>query len=196
MYALGFLVVTGLAGGDWHNALMRTAAITAVACPCAWALAVPTAFAAAVGGLGRKGVLVRSGDSLEQIGRVKHVVLDKTGTLTLARPRVEQVYGLDTDSENVLAMAIAVEIGFNHPIATAILNYAKIKHIAPPSAGAHAYLPGMGVRARVEGREVVLGAADTMQQMGITLPGDVPLSGHAVVGGGGRMYCWCYRNYG
>lgn len=95
IYAAGVFIVTALAAGDAATGLMRMAAVTAVACPCAWALSVPTAFAAAIGGLSSKGILVRGGTPLEQAGRAEVVVLDKTGTLTLSQPKVSGITAFD-----------------------------------------------------------------------------------------------------
>lgn len=179
-YALGYLFLTGMSGGDWQQAMMRTAAITAVACPCAWALAVPTAFASIIGGLGYKGVLVRGGIPLEEAGKARHVVLDKTGTLTLTHPKVEEVVGVDMDADQVLRLAAAVENGFQHPIAQAVINCARDKNIAPLCAAQYDYLPGTGVKARVNHTEVILGSEETMAGMGISLPETVCVSGRAV----------------
>lgn len=179
-YALGYLFLSGMSGGDWQQAMMRTAAITAVACPCAWALAVPTAFASIIGGLGYKGVLVRGGIPLEEAGKARHVVLDKTGTLTLTHPKVEQVVGVDMDADQVLRLAAAVENGFQHPIAQAVINCARDKNIAPLCAAQYDYLPGTGVKARVNHTEVILGSEETMAGMGISLPETVCVSGRAV----------------
>ncbi|MBA2882094.1 heavy metal translocating P-type ATPase [Desulfosalsimonas propionicica] len=179
-YALGYLFLSGMSGGDWQQAMMRTAAITAVACPCAWALAVPTAFASIIGGLGYKGVLVRGGIPLEEAGKARHVVLDKTGTLTLTHPKVEQVVGVDMDADQVLRLAAAVENGFLHPIAQAVINCARDKNIAPLCAAQYDYLPGTGVKARVNHTEVILGSEETMAGMGISLPETVCVSGRAV----------------
>jgi Cu+-exporting ATPase len=86
LYAIGVFLFTGGLTGDFTVGLIRMAAVTAVACPCAWALSVPTAFAAAIGSLSGRGILVRGGTPLELAGRAVNVVLDKTGTVTLAKP--------------------------------------------------------------------------------------------------------------
>ena len=95
LYAIGVFLFTGGVTGDVAAGLMRMAAVTAVACPCAWALSVPTAFAAAIGGLSGRGILVRGGTPLEMAGRVVNVVLDKTGTMTLGKPKVVGNKSLD-----------------------------------------------------------------------------------------------------
>ncbi|MFO7840304.1 MAG: heavy metal translocating P-type ATPase [Desulfosalsimonadaceae bacterium] len=180
LYALGYLFLSGFSSGDWQQAMIRMAAITAVACPCAWALAVSTAFAAALSGLGRKGVLARGGIPLEQAGLARHVVLDKTGTLTLTRPKVAQVLTMDIDPDRMLALAAAVERGFHHPIAMEIVDYARTKNAQKLNASGYAYLPGLGVKARVDHTEVVLGSAETLDSLGVILPGEVSINGRSI----------------
>ena len=94
LYALGVFLFTSGLTGDTATGLVRMAAVTAVACPCAWALSVPTAFAAVIGGLGARGILVRGGIPLETVGRATHFILDKTGTITRGKPRVSEVLSL------------------------------------------------------------------------------------------------------
>lgn len=180
LYAFAFLVIYGFITGDWSAALMRTAAITAVACPCAWALSVPTAFAASIGGLSRHGVLVKGGIPLELAGKIKNVILDKTGTLTLSRPRVETVQGITMDDNEILQLAAGVETGFKHPISTAVAEYAKSKKISINKSDSHEYLPGLGVKARVKGREVLLATKETMEKMKIKIPDNIKINGRAV----------------
>ena len=157
LYAVGVFFFTGGLEGDFTTGLIRMAAVTAVACPCAWALSVPTAFAAAIGGLSGRGILVRGGTPLEGAGRAVNVVLDKTGTMTLAEPKIVGIESFGPSSDELLQMAAAVESGFNHPIANAIVSYASAKGVCPSKAEVSEYLPGLGIKSRVEGHEVVLG---------------------------------------
>ena len=179
LYALGVLVVTGFITGDFKEGLMRMAAVTAVACPCAWALSVPTAFAAAIGGLSSRGILVRGGTPLEIAGQAVNVMLDKTGTLTLAEPKVAEVLTFEIEKDELIQIAASVEAGFNHPIANAIVSYASKNKVQPLSAQVSEYLPGLGIRSTVSGRKVVLGSAETMEQLNISLPSKAEVSGRA-----------------
>lgn len=179
LYAIGVFLFTGGLSGDVAGGLMRMAAVTAVACPCAWALSVPTAFAAAIGGLSRCGILVRGGTPLEIAGQASVVVLDKTGTMTLAAPQVDGVEALGTSRDELLRIAAAVESGFNHPIANAIVSYAAAQGVRPLTAQNSKYLPGLGIKSSVEGREVVLGSTETLKTMGLQIPSAVTLQGRA-----------------
>lgn len=98
IYAFGVFLFSGGLTGDAATGLIRMAAVTAVACPCAWVLSVPTAFAAAIGGLSARGILVRGGIPLETLGRAVNFILDKTGTVTVGQPEVVAVKPLETVS--------------------------------------------------------------------------------------------------
>ncbi|MBN1878285.1 MAG: cadmium-translocating P-type ATPase [Anaerolineae bacterium] len=171
VYGLLILLITGDLG--------RMATIVSIACPCAWALAVPTAFAAAIGSLARQGILARGGTPLELIGQADTVVLDKTGTMTLAEPRVETVTALTLPREHLVQIAASVEAGFNHPIANAIVAYAVEHNVQPLPVTDADYLPGQGVKAMVKGQQVFLGGTETLQTIGVTLPEQTTLAGRA-----------------
>jgi Cu+-exporting ATPase len=171
LYGLLVLLITG--------DLSRMATVVSIACPCAWALATPTAFAAAIGSLAGRGILARGGTPLEVIGEADIVVLDKTGTVTLAEPRVESVTALITSRERLLQIAASVEAEFNHPIANAIVSYAVERGVHPIEVKDADYLPGQGVRAVVQGHQVFLGAADAMREAGLTLSENAGLEGRA-----------------
>ena len=168
-YSVLLFLVTG--------SLDRMATVLAIACPCAWALATPTAFAAAIGSLARRGILVRGGTPLEVAGEAAFVVLDKTGTVTLAEPRVEGLKAVGVSPGELLQIAASVESGFNHPIANAIVTYAVERGVQLHDVERAEYLPGRGVKAFVQGQEVLLGSADTLAGLGLTVPVNVELEG-------------------
>ena len=171
IYAVGVCLVVGFLTNDFTEGLMRMAAVTAVACPCAWALSVPTAFAAALGGLSSRGILVRGGTPLEIVGRAVNVILDKTGTVTLAKPLVAGIISFGLPEDELLQIAASVETGFNHPIANAIVSHAAGKNIRLLPTEGSEYLPGLGVKSIVNNKKVILGAMDTMVKNGIIVPG-------------------------
>jgi heavy metal translocating P-type ATPase len=180
LYAIGVFLFTGGLTGDAATGLIRMAAVTAVACPCAWALSVPTAFAAVIGGLGARGILVRGGIPLEMVGRAVNFVLDKTGTVTRGQPRVMNIESLGRPKSELLRLAASVESGFNHPVASAVLAYAAENDVSPLTARETEYLPGIGVKAIAEGREVMLGSSESLAAQGMTPPADVSVDGRAV----------------
>jgi heavy metal translocating P-type ATPase len=173
-----FLFTWGLTG-DAATGLIRMAAVTAVACPCAWALSVPTAFAAAIGSLSGRGILVRGGTPLEIAGQASSVVIDKTGTVTLAAPKVVGIESFGPSSDELLQITASVESGFNHPIANAIVSYASARGVRPLKAEGSEYLPGLGIKSVVQGREVVLGSTETVKALGMAVPSEIDLRGRA-----------------
>jgi Cu+-exporting ATPase len=180
LYAIGVFLFTGGLAGDFSAGLIRMAAVTAVACPCAWALSVPTAFAAAIGGLSGRGILVRGGTPLEMAARVVNAVLDKTGTVTIGEPKVAGIESFDLSQDKLLQIAASVEAGFNHPIANAIISHASANGVRPLKAERSEYLPGLGIKSSVEGSEVVLGSDETMSALGMAAPLDLKIKGRAV----------------
>lgn len=179
-YFIGGVVLYAFGVYAFSGSLEHMAAVLAVACPCAWALSVPTAFAAAIGSLSSQGILVRGGRPLELLGRTRTVILDKTGTLTTARPDVESVSSTSMTPEQLVQLAASVETGFTHPIAEAIVDYASRNGIRPLEASRCEYLPGMGVSAEVAGHQVVIGSTSTMQSLDINLPAGMPTASRAV----------------
>ncbi len=106
----------------------------AVMCPCAWALATPTAFAANIGQLAGDNILARGGEPLENMQDIKTLILDKTGTVTLAEPEVSQVIEINMPQQELLELTASVESRFDHPISRSIINFAKtqgVTHFRP-----------------------------------------------------------------
>ncbi len=162
--------------GSLH--LMATA--LAVMCPCAWALATPTAFAATIGRLAGSNILARGGEPLDNMQDIKTLILDKTGTVTLAEPEVSQVIEIDMPQRELLELAASVESRFDHPISRAIINFAKTKGVTHFREVEKAEdLPGRGIKAVIENQDILIGSAETLQHQKIDLP-DMNYSGRAI----------------
>src|SRR5208282_1768638 len=160
---LGFWLGTGLpAAAAWSAAV----AVLVVACPCALGLATPTALLAAVGRGAELGILVKSAQALESAGRVRAVVLDKTGTLTTGTMTLLDVI---TDDEEALRLAGAVEDASEHPIGQAVARAAAARYGALPPVTGFAALPGAGVRGTVDGREITLGSSHLFAELAFTV---------------------------
>lgn len=170
LYSIVLFFVIWSVSGDVHLGLDRMAAVISIACPCAWALATPTAFAASIGSLVKSGILVRGGIPLELMGKAVNIVLDKTGTMTLAQPEIKGVESLSLPVDSVLKIAASIETEFNHPIANTIVKYAAEKSIETLKVEHAVHLPGLGVKAVVNGDEVLMGADDTLKKAGIAIP--------------------------
>jgi Cu2+-exporting ATPase len=153
---------------DAPTGLQVAVATLVVACPCALGLSAPLSLAAGLGAVARRGVLLRDGRQLLALARVRHLALDKTGTVTTGRPQV-----LAADDE-VLRVAAALERSSHHPIAVALLDEARRRDLSMPVAEGVEEHAGEGVSGRVDGRAYRLCAAG---------PGAVALHGpHGLVG--------------
>ena len=134
---------------DW----MRTVSVLIVACPCALILATPTAMVAAIGGLARRGILVRGASVLQLAAKVDTVVFDKTGTITEGRFEIVRVIGLDRADDQLLALAAAAERASDHPLARVIVEESQRRKLTPPAIESAQVLPGRGVEARLSGTD-------------------------------------------
>jgi Zn2+/Cd2+-exporting ATPase len=156
--ALAVLVVPVALGGDVDTWLYRALALLIVACPCSLVISIPVAVVSAVGRAARDGVLVKGGQALEDLARVRTVAIDKTGTLTDGTPRLGHIAVLDELSGNdALALVAAVERRSEHPLAQALVAAARDRRLDVPEPDEFEALPGRGVIARVGGRELWAG---------------------------------------
>ncbi|MBY6368063.1 cadmium-translocating P-type ATPase [Rhodococcus corynebacterioides] len=161
-----------LLDGSWSAAFTAAVAVLIIACPCALGLATPTALLVGTGRGAQLGVLIKGPEVLEQTRRVDTVVLDKTGTVTTGVMTVRSVVtdGADTDEADVLRLAAGAESRSEHPVARAIVRAVESVDTAVPTAVTDAEnLPGLGVRATVDGRRVTVGRPDLLGALPTTL---------------------------
>jgi P-type Cu+ transporter len=168
-------IVWLVAAGSLPMALANTVAVLVIACPCAMGLAVPAALTVAVGRGAQMGVLFKGGEALERLARLAPrdvIVLDKTGTLSAGRPILKAIHALpDGGQEDILLrLAAAAEERSNHPLAHAVVNYAREHGIAWSPAEDVKVFPGRGLSAKVEGRECLLGNAELFQDFFVRMP--------------------------
>ncbi len=132
--------------------------VLVVACPCSLGLATPLAIIVGSGLATKKGILVKSSESLENAHKVKTVVFDKTGTLTEGKLKVSKIYNYsDIDEAELLKMVASVENKSEHPIARAIVNYAKERKIDIDEVNDFEAVAGMGVVANYESEKIIIG---------------------------------------
>lgn len=147
-----------LFGDAWSGWIYKGLAILLIGCPCALVISVPAAIAASLSAGARRGLLLKGGVVLEQIGKITIACFDKTGTLTAGKHQVTDVIGFDRSEGDVLRFAAALETGSSHPLAKAILARAAEQQIwVPPTSNAIA-IGGKGVQATVEGIKIFLGS--------------------------------------
>jgi Cu+-exporting ATPase len=150
------------------EALLHAVSVLVIACPCALGLATPAALLVGTGRGAELGVLVKSAAALEAASRVDTVVFDKSGTLTEGRPAVERIAPRTPGGEEaLLTLTAAVEAGSEHPLARAVVLAAKALGQPVPAATAFSALPGRGVRAQVEGDEVLAGTRVFLEAEGV-----------------------------
>jgi Cu+-exporting ATPase len=165
-----------VAGMPLSFSVLVAVSVLIIACPCALGIATPAAIMISAGRAARKGILIRSGEALELLRKVTTVALDKTGTVTLGRPEVVKVLGLNGFSEDdVLFYAASAERSSNHPIALAILEHAKRRGLKPIDPGSAVTRPGLGVEAEVMGKKVLVGSTSLFRSAG-SRPGDGQVS--------------------
>ena len=150
------------------HALINAVTVLIVACPCAMGLATPTSIMVGTGKAAEMGVLFRRGDALEALRNVTVVAFDKTGTLTRGRPELTDIeVAAGFVEADVLAEIAAVESKSEHPVGAAIVETARRRGLAISDAAAFTAEPGLGVRAVVDGRHVVVGSARMMRDLGL-----------------------------
>ncbi len=158
-----------LAGHSVAFSLTIFIAVLVIACPCALGLATPTAIMVGTGKGAEVGILIKSGTALETAHKVDTVVFDKTGTLTEGRPTVTEVLpvvGVSTDE--LLRIAAAAEAGSEHPLGEALVRAATAKALSLPSVPQFQAVPGHGIIANVEGKEVRIGTAKFLSESMVT----------------------------
>lgn len=160
-------VVWLLLGYGTEFALSTGIAVLVISCPCALGLATPTAIMTGTGRGAQMGILIKSAEALETAGRIDTVVLDKTGTITEGKPRVTDIIPLSADKQELLSAALAVESLSEHPLAQAVVEYAKKTDCKELKAEGFVSCGGKGVSAEVQGKTVYAGNIRLMQEKGI-----------------------------
>ena len=165
--ALMIAIVTGFATGN----IVRAVTVLVVFCPCALVLATPTAIMAAIGQATKHGVIIKSGEALEKMGKVDTITFDKTGTLTYGKLQVSDVISFNDkpDNEYILLMAASAEAKSEHPLGKAIVNdvISKKMNIIPSSA--FKMTTGKGIEAVVADKKMLCGNEKFLTENGIEI---------------------------
>jgi Cu+-exporting ATPase len=149
-------------------AVTASVSVLIIACPCALGLATPISITTAAGRGAQAGVLIKDAEALERMARVDTVIVDKTGTLTLGRPKLtDVVVGGEQSESHVLALAAALERGSEHPLAEAIVDGARERGLPLADAKDFEAVTGKGVKGQVDGHQVALGNPAMMAQIGV-----------------------------
>jgi Zn2+/Cd2+-exporting ATPase len=166
LIALVTFLVTGEA--------VRAITILIVACPCALVLGTPTAVVAAIGNAARQGVLIKGGAFLEQMGRLRILLLDKTGTITKGLPQVVETRSFDGSEERtVLSWAAIAEKRSEHPLGRAILEKAEEIGLTIPHPESFESFRGKGVKATLDSKTILVGGPELLAGEGVEIPESV-----------------------
>ncbi|MED1725267.1 heavy metal translocating P-type ATPase [Brevibacillus parabrevis] len=150
--------------GNFAEALEKAIAVLVIACPCALGLATPTSIMAGSGRAAELGILFKGGEHLETAHHLDTIVLDKTGTVTKGEPELTDVISLDFAEPELLALVGAAEKNSEHPLAQAIVRGIAEKGIALGQTSAFEAIPGFGIQATVDSREVLVGTRRLLEQ--------------------------------
>lgn len=181
VFVPGVIAVALATFGVWYflgpepaltHALVNFVAVLIIACPCALGLATPTAIMVGTGKGAENGVLIKGGESLETAHKLQAIILDKTGTLTEGQPVVTDIVLNGGFKEmELLQLAASAERGSEHPLGEAIVKSARERALSLAEPTDFQAIAGHGIRAAVEGRDVLLGNLKLMQDEGISLDG-------------------------
>ena len=174
---IGASIITFIVWSIWGPvpalayALVNAIAVLIIACPCALGLATPMSIMVGVGRGAQMGILIKNAEAIEKLEKITHVLTDKTGTLTLGKPQVTSVVVADGQDENLLVqLAGALEQSSEHPLARAVVNYAKDKKFGLSEVKDFESVTGNGIKGQVQGKNVILGKATFLQERGLIVP--------------------------
>ena len=153
-----FLVPPLFFGGGWSVWLYRALVLLVIACPCALVISTPVSVVSGLTAMARKGVLIKGGTHLEEIGKLKALAVDKTGTLTEGNPKVLDVIQIGTQTtEEIVRVAAAIDVHSEHPLARAVVEYAREKGIAFNRSDNYQSKTGRGAQADIDGHPYFVG---------------------------------------
>lgn len=166
-------VITGLVwyfllGADAEFAFSTAISVLVISCPCALGLATPVAIMVGTGKGAENGILIKSGEALETAHAIDTVVMDKTGTITEGRPRVTDIWVRKGTEDQLLTLAASMEQGSEHPLAEAIMNYARDHHMVPHAVTNFKAIFGRGIEAVYNGQTYYAGNTRLMEEKGIS----------------------------
>ena len=164
-----FILWMTLGQQTFHFALTCAIAVLVISCPCALGLATPTAIMVGTGKGAQLGILIKSAENLELLSKAQSIVLDKTGTITQGKPQVTQIEALHMSEDELLTLAASIENSSQHPLAKAIVAYAKEKKISLQKVEQFEMLSGKGLKGWIHGKMILSGNQRLMKEHDIDL---------------------------
>jgi Cu+-exporting ATPase len=155
-------------------AIVNALAVLIIACPCALGLATPMSIMVGVGKGAQMGILIKNAESIEKSERITHLLTDKTGTLTEGKPKVTScIPNQDINEQQLISMAASIEQNSEHPLAKAVLDYAKEKNTKVESVQDFESVTGGGLKAKLNGQLILLGKQKFIEDQKIIIPEDL-----------------------
>jgi len=158
-----------------NKALLSSLSVLLISCPCALGIATPMAVWISIGKAAEKGILVRTGETLEKLSGLKTVFFDKTGTLTGGNPVLSGIYlggNCSIGEKDFIQLASSAERGSEHPFAKSLVSYAEKNNFVSKRTESFRYIPGSGISSDVDGRKVFVGSRRLMEREGIVEDND------------------------
>ena len=164
-----FILWMTLGQQTFHFALTCAIAVLVISCPCALGLATPTAIMVGTGKGAQLGILIKSAENLELLSKAQSIILDKTGTITQGKPQVTQIEALHMSEDELLTLAASIENSSQHPLAKAIVAYAKEKKISLQKMEQFEMLSGKGLKGWIHGKMILSGNQRLIKEHDIDL---------------------------
>lgn len=161
---LTFIIWYAFLDASIVSAMLFAVSVVVIACPCALGLATPTALMVGTARSAKMGVLIKNGEVLQEVGKIRTVVFDKTGTITVGKPEVTDVVG----DSNVLSIAASLEEESEHPLATAIVKQAQEKHLQIDKVENFKAIEGKGVQGDFAGQVAFVGSDKLLDDIQIS----------------------------
>lgn len=158
-------------------ALVNSVSVLIIACPCALGLATPMSIMVGIGRGAQSGVLIKNAEAIEKAEQVTHLLIDKTGTLTEGKPNVVSCIPINGDEKSFMTIAASIEQSSEHPLARAVINYAKEHNWDLESVEDFESVTGGGVKGKINGKNILLGKKDFIQKAGISIPSELDANG-------------------
>ncbi len=163
-----FVVWYFIAGATFAFSLLVAVSVLVIACPCALGLATPTAIMVGTGKGAESGILIKNGEALETAYKLNIIVFDKTGTLTEGRPKITDVVA--ENERDLIQKAASLEANSEHPLAEAIVGYAKSKDISLLETKSFNAVVGFGLEGEIDNKKIIIGTLDLMKNRKINVP--------------------------
>ena len=172
--AILLAILPALLGADFETWLYRALVFLVASCPCSIVISIPLAYFSCIGAISKKGLLIKGTKHIEDLANAKVLALDKTGTITTGKMKVQEFKLMEKTKESnqlkkdkILQYAYSLEINSNHPISNAIIEYAKEKDVKALEVEGQKEIAGCGIYGKIEGKDVIIGNNKMLEKYNI-----------------------------